>query len=30
LEALIQRWPNLPDAVKTGIVAMIHATCSPD
>ena len=25
LQAIIQRWPELPDAVKAGIVAMVRA-----
>jgi hypothetical protein len=25
LQAVIERWPDLPDAVKSGIVAMVRA-----
>ena len=25
LQAIIQRWPDLPDAVKTGVAAMVRA-----
>ena len=26
LQAIVERWPDLPEAVKSGIVAMVHAT----
>ena len=27
LQAIIERWTDLPDAVKAGIVAMVRAAC---
>ena len=27
LQAIIQHWPDLPEAVKVGIVAMVKAAC---
>ena len=26
LQAIIKRWPELPDAVKAGILAMVHTS----
>jgi len=30
LQVIIQRWPDLPEAVKTGILAMVHAAGTAD